>query len=67
MKEELICKIIERKQKVILTTKNRGIYTGHILVYGDNAILFRDKFGDEMMFSIDVIESITPVREKEKK
>jgi len=67
MKEEIIARFIEEKRKVCISLKTGSFYKGFILVLGDNSVLFKDKFGDEMMFSLDIIESIVPARDNEDK
>lgn len=49
-----------KKVKIFLT--NGYAYTGHILEYGENCLIFFDKLGLTSSFSYENITSISQVR-----
>lgn len=58
MDKQLLKKFYENKTKIKLNLKNGRFYTGIILGLYESSLLFKDKYGKELPFSLDSISYI---------
>ena len=50
---------IYENKKMTIFLKNKYYYTGHIIKFLDNALKFKDKFGNTILISVEEITTIT--------
>ncbi len=58
MKREDLLFFYAQKKRVLLRTKNNLKYSGEITRLTESAIFFKDKFDNNIVFSIDMVASV---------
>jgi hypothetical protein len=58
MEKKYLSKFFEESIRVKLNLKNGKFYTGIIIELGENTLIFRDRFGNEIPFSLDAVAYI---------
>jgi len=65
MEKKYLEKFQKDKVRVKLNLKNGKFYTGVIIELSENTVLFLDKFGNELPFSLDSISYVDKTERNE--